>query len=419
MIALYEISKKVNNGDLLSGVKETSDKKNFIMQTQSEMIQYLINIFKDFSNATQVISYSSNMFLDIVRNMDNKIEDNFQKSKEVKLFSDNLASSAAIMFSSIEKITEEISSVAVASEEMSNTIADIARNTENARNITNEAGRHGSEILVLMKELGLAAKEIGKVNETITSISSQTNLLALNATIEAARAGSSGKGFAVVAGEIKDLANQTSLATEQIKQRISGIQNSSTNAINCVEKISLVIKEINRIVSSLTVSFEEQSTVTKNIAGNISHANMNVNKTNSLLKEFNTYVGNVIERISLVTGSAEYLKNANSFVSANSKEITLLSEGLFSKIAMLKLEEKDQGKKLNCWEFKKCGREKNGAKVTELGQCPAYPNGGQRCAEVTATFCGGKVQGDVSEKFRNCLKCNFLNSPHYNKSISK
>ena len=75
-----------------------------------------------------------------------------------------------------------------------------------------------------MHQLGTAAQEIGKVTETITNISSQTNLLALNATIEAARAGTAGKGFAVVANEIKELAQQTASATEDIKSKILGVQ---------------------------------------------------------------------------------------------------------------------------------------------------------------------------------------------------
>jgi methyl-accepting chemotaxis protein len=93
-------------------------------------------------------------------------------------------------------------------------------------------------------------REIGKVTETISEISSQTNLLALNATIEAARAGAAGKGFAVVAGEIKALAQQTATATEDIKNRISGVQNSTSSGIAEIEKISRVIFEVSDIVGS-------------------------------------------------------------------------------------------------------------------------------------------------------------------------
>src|SRR3954451_2927057 len=116
-----------------------------------------------------------------------------------------------------------------------------------------------------MNQLGAAAMEIGKVTETITEISSQTNLLALNAAIEAARAGSAGKGFAVVANEIKELAQQTATATEDIKGRIGGVQSSAATGIGEIERVSQVIREVSDIVASIAAAIEEQSTVTRDI----------------------------------------------------------------------------------------------------------------------------------------------------------
>ena len=71
---------------------------------------------------------------------------------------------------------------------------------------------------------------------------------------------------------------------------------------------------------------------------------------------------------------------------------------------------------MNCWEFKKCGREAGGAKVAELGVCPAYPDNGTRCARVAGTFCGGKVQGTFAQKLSNCLQCEFYKCPDYKRS---
>jgi hypothetical protein len=70
---------------------------------------------------------------------------------------------------------------------------------------------------------------------------------------------------------------------------------------------------------------------------------------------------------------------------------------------------------MNCWEVKKCGREKDGAKAVELGVCPAYPDHGKHCAVVTGTLCGGKVQGTFAMKLVNCMECNFFKSPDYDK----
>jgi len=68
---------------------------------------------------------------------------------------------------------------------------------------------------------------------------------------------------------------------------------------------------------------------------------------------------------------------------------------------------------MNCWEFKKCGREKNGARAAELGVCPAYPDHGKSCARTAGTLCGGIVQGSFASKLANCMKCDFYKSEHY------
>ena len=69
--------------------------------------------------------------------------------------------------------------------------------------------------------------------------------------------------------------------------------------------------------------------------------------------------------------------------------------------------------KMNCWEFKRCGREAGGTKSYELGVCPAYPDHGQCCARVAGTFCGGEVQGTFAIKLATCVDCDFFESEHY------
>lgn len=74
---------------------------------------------------------------------------------------------------------------------------------------------------------------------------------------------------------------------------------------------------------------------------------------------------------------------------------------------------------MNCWEFKKCGREAGGLKSKELGVCPAYPDYGKQCARVAGTLCGGQVQGTFALKLGNCQKCEFYNSAHYDMTYGK
>jgi methyl-accepting chemotaxis protein len=120
--------------------------------------------------------------------------------------------------------------------------------------------------------LGHASAEIGDVVKLITSIAQQTNLLALNATIEAARAGDSGKGFAVVAGEVKELAQQTAKATDDITDRIAAIQVSSQSAASAVSQIQEVIEQVNEFSTTIASAVEEQSATTAEMSRAVTDA---------------------------------------------------------------------------------------------------------------------------------------------------
>jgi len=120
--------------------------------------------------------------------------------------------------------------------------------------------------------LAEAAQKIGDVVALIIDIADQTNLLALNATIEAARAGDAGKGFAVVASEVKNLANQTAKATDEIGAQIAGVQTSTQEAVSAIEAIVKTISKIDEISSSIASAVEEQGAATQEIARNVEQA---------------------------------------------------------------------------------------------------------------------------------------------------
>lgn len=168
--------------------------------------------------------------------------------------------------------SENVSSVAGASEEMMASINEINMQINKASNISADAVTEAQEAGVAINELAGSSEKIGEVVVLIQDIAEQTNLLALNATIEAARAGESGKGFAVVASEVKSLAAQTANATEDISKQINSIQGATNRSVEVIEKIGRVINEVNEIATSIASAMEEQSGVIQEIVQNTQSA---------------------------------------------------------------------------------------------------------------------------------------------------
>ncbi|MBO3741593.1 methyl-accepting chemotaxis protein [Actinoplanes flavus] len=183
-----------------------------------------------------------------------------------------VAEKAGAASSASEQVNVGVQSIAAGAEQMSASITEIASNAADAARIAHEgmavADRTNNEVA----ELGAASAEIGDVVRLITSIAEQTNLLALNATIEAARAGELGKGFAVVAGEVKELAQQTAKATEEITERIAAIQESSGSAATAIGEITQVIQRIGDYTTTIASAVEEQTATTGEMSRSVADA---------------------------------------------------------------------------------------------------------------------------------------------------
>lgn len=172
----------------------------------------------------------------------------------------------------IEGTSQNIATVSEAALQLSSAVNEINQQITRATNITNSAVDEASKADVTVQTLTEAAGKIGEVVEMINTIAAQINLLALNATIEAARAGDAGKGFAVVASEVKNLATQTTKATEQIAQFITSMQGATNDTVSAISNIGSKIREINEISTTIAAAVEEQSVSTKEIASNVQQA---------------------------------------------------------------------------------------------------------------------------------------------------
>lgn len=168
-----------------------------------------------------------------------------------------------------DTVSANVQSLATAVEEFDTSIREISSNTTSAVSVAETAVCAANETTEKITKLGESSSEISNVIKVINSIAEQTNLLALNATIEAARAGEAGKGFAVVANEVKELAKQTSSATEDIIGHIEGIQTDTAHAVTAINKVSMIINEINESQSAIASAVEEQSAMTGEISRNI------------------------------------------------------------------------------------------------------------------------------------------------------
>ena len=179
---------------------------------------------------------------------------------------------AAAVTSASEQASANVQTVAAAAEELSSSIAEISRQVTQASQIAAAAVAEAEQTNAKVLGLADAANKIGEVVALITAIAEQTNLLALNATIEAARAGDAGKGFAVVASEVKNLANQTAKATDEIGAQIASIQAATQDAVSAIESITRTIGQINEVNAGVASAVEEQGAATQEIARNVEQA---------------------------------------------------------------------------------------------------------------------------------------------------
>ena len=171
-----------------------------------------------------------------------------------------------------EEASTNVQSVASATEQLSSSVNEISRQVQESARMANAAVDQARTTNDRVSQLSKAAGRIGDVVELINTIAAQTNLLALNATIEAARAGEAGRGFAVVASEVKALAEQTSKATGEIGQQITGIQAATQDSVNAIKEISGTIEKLSEISSTIAAAVEEQGAATQEISRNVQQA---------------------------------------------------------------------------------------------------------------------------------------------------
>jgi methyl-accepting chemotaxis protein len=210
---------------------------------------------------------------------------------------------------------EHVSTVGAATGQLDGAISEIGAQVQQSSKISQDAMAQIRAASAIVRTLSAASADIGKVVLLIQAIAEQTNLLALNATIEAARAGEAGKGFAVVASEVKQLATQTSKATEEISGRINAVQGATDQAVAAIDDVDKTIARINDIGSRIAAAVEEQGAATSEISRAGRHA---------------------AEQTELLATSLVRLLEAANETNSSSQEVVASASGLSEQAASLK-----------------------------------------------------------------------------------
>ena len=276
------------------------------------------------SKATSVASASEELSNNI-GTMASAAEQMSASVASISSASEEMSINVGTISSAAEQTSANVNVVSSAVDQISSSFGDILKEVREGTDVASEASRMADSATQTIQLLNRSGTEISKVTDTIKMIALQTNLLALNATIEATSAGEAGKGFAVVAHEIKELANQSAKAAEDIARKIEGVQNNTRQAVDVIQNVSQIIKDINASSGRISASVEKQTRAASMISQNVGEANKGVGDIARSIAEVAKAAGDMSRNV------AEAARGATD-VSRNVAEAAKAAGGISSDI---------------------------------------------------------------------------------------
>ncbi|GID29330.1 methyl-accepting chemotaxis protein [Paractinoplanes brasiliensis] len=256
-----EALERIAQGDLTARVEvDSADEVGQMSETLNRTAVAMSEMVERIQNSSTVLASAS--------------EELSAVSSELSASAEETSAQVNTVSESAARVSTSVTTVSAGAEEMGVSIREISNNANEAASVAADAARAAETTNASVARLVTASGQIGSVVALITSIAEQTNLLALNATIEAARAGEAGKGFAVVASEVKDLAQETARATQEITNQVGAIQAESNAAVIAIQQIGEVIETINDYTTTIAAAVEEQTATTAEISRSVHEAAM-------------------------------------------------------------------------------------------------------------------------------------------------
>lgn len=297
-------------------IGELADKFNLFLDQLQSMVRQVSESANSASENSKELAQHSN-------NLDSTSKQILQSSELVSKSTSGVSNAINDISSDAQSVNTSVAAVTAAIEHLSTTLNDISHHCREESQIAAEANTRSIKTKEKMSILEDAAQDIGKIIRVINDIADQINLLALNASIEAASAGDAGRGFAVVASSIKELAKQTSSATQDITTQISNIRTHVTDSSGEIEQISNVIEKVDGISRTISNMVEEQSSTVQDIAGNIHQSNslaehiahavkkasQDLNQVTDNIVDVNNGIANMTEKITSVKANSDKMKS--------------------------------------------------------------------------------------------------------------